>query len=111
MKEGDIVLAWMIQSNASSKVRPALFLKEMPPFNDVLVCGVSTQVHQMVNGFDELIQPGDPDFDTSGLKAASICRLGYLATIPRARIKGRIGEIAPARLERLLNNLADHLRP
>jgi mRNA interferase MazF len=111
MKQGDILVAMMPQSSVPAKVRPALYLKTMPPFQDVLVCGVSTQVHQLVRDFDELIEFGDPDFQTSGLRAASIFRLGYLAVIPHTQIKGRIGSIAPERLKRLLNNLADFLRP
>jgi mRNA interferase MazF len=111
MKEGDILLAVLPQSSAPSKVRPALLLKRMPPHHDFLVCGVSTQTHQFVKDFDEMIESGDPDFQSSGLRAASILRLGYLAVIPRGQIKGRIGSVAPTRLTRLLNNLADFLRP
>jgi mRNA interferase MazF len=111
MNEGDIVVAMLQQTRAPAKVRPALFLKRMPPFQDLLVCGVSTQVHQIVKDFDELIAPSDSDYSSSGLRAASIFRLGYLAVIPSTQIKGRIGSIAPERLKRLLNNLADYLRP
>jgi mRNA interferase MazF len=111
MKEGDVLLEFMQQSTAPSKVRPILFLKRMPPYRDILVCGVSTQVHQLVKDFDELIQASDPDFQTSGLRAASIIRLGYLAVLPPTQFKGRIGSIAPDRLHRLRNNLADYLRP
>ena len=55
MKEGDIILTPVPQANAQIKNRPALFLREMPPFNDALVCGVSTQLQQQVMGFDEVI--------------------------------------------------------
>lgn len=43
MTQGDIVVAWMMQSDGSLKVRPALVLKEMPPFDDLLVCGGFTR--------------------------------------------------------------------
>lgn len=52
MKEGDVVLTPVPQANGLLKNRPALILREMPRFRDMLVCGVSTQLHQQVHGFD-----------------------------------------------------------
>ncbi len=40
MKEGDIILTPVPQANGQIKNRPALFLREMPLFHDVLVCGI-----------------------------------------------------------------------
>ena len=50
----------------------------MPPFGDLLVCGVSTQLRQFTPGFDELIMNGDSDFAMSGLMAESVIRLRFL---------------------------------
>jgi mRNA interferase MazF len=111
MKEGDLLLASLPQGDGTRKDRPALFLKRMPPFEDVLVCGVSSQLQQAVPDFDETIVPSDPDFRTSGLKAASLIRLGYLAVLPRSEFKGRIGSVSAARRERLLTRLSEFLRP
>jgi mRNA interferase MazF len=83
----------------------------MPPFGDWLVSGVSTQLYQFVNDFDELIDVSDPDFPTSGLKAASIVRLGFVATLPPQRFLGVIGSIAQDRNKRVLRRLAEFLRP
>jgi len=55
---------------------------EMPPYKDLLVCGVSTQVHDEVRGFDELVSFSDADFSSSGLKSESLVRLGFLAMLP-----------------------------
>lgn len=51
MKEGDVILTPVPQANGIIKNRPAIILREMPPFNDLLVCGVSTQLHQRSHGF------------------------------------------------------------
>ena len=91
MKEGDVVLTPLPQANGQSKHRPALFLREMPPFGDALVCGISTQLQQKVAGFDEIIGPFDVDFGGSGLRTDSLIRLGFLAVIPRNKISGSIG--------------------
>ncbi len=48
----------------------------IPPYGDFLVCAVSTQLRQEVSGFDDVIAPSGLDFSTSGLKAASVIRLG-----------------------------------
>jgi len=109
MKEGDIILTPIPQSDGQVKNRPALFLKEMPSFQDALVCGISTQLHQEVKNFDELIAKSDPDFQSSGLVADSLIRLGFLAIIPRAKILGTIGNISEDRHKRLLKNLSEYL--
>jgi mRNA interferase MazF len=109
MKEGDVVVALLQQSRGPAKARPALLLKRMPPFQDCLLCGVSTQIHQLVQGFDELIEPTDSDYASSGLRAASIFRLGFLAVLPGNQIKGSVGRISAERLNRLRSNLANFL--
>ena len=109
MKESDVVLTPVPQANGVRKNRPALILRELPPYGDLLLCGISTQIHQQVHGFDEVIGPADADFVTSGLKAESVVRLGFLAVIPQRAILGSIGAIAPERHSRLLKTLSDYL--
>lgn len=111
MKEGEVLLAAMPQADGAFKYRPAVCLAILPPFQDLLMCGISTQVHQAVADFDEVISPNDPDFAASGLKAASVVRLGYLTALPRTALKGQIGAIDRTRLNRLRTNLSEHLRP
>jgi mRNA interferase MazF len=110
MKEGDIILTPLPQADGQVKKRPALFLREMPPFKDALVCGISTQLHQQVLGFDEIISQQDSDFSGSGLLADSLIRLGFLTLIPRKKIAGSIGTISQTRHQKLLQNLSDYLR-
>jgi mRNA interferase MazF len=111
VKEGDVLLAPLLQGDGAYKDRPVLFLKRMPPFQDFLVCGISTQIQQGVPDLDETISAADPDFRTSGLKTASLIRLGYLAVLPRSEFKGRIGSVSGERRRRLLTRLSDFLRP
>jgi mRNA interferase MazF len=109
MKEGDVILTPIPQADGSVKNRPAVVLREMPRYHDLLVCGVSTQIHQRVEGFDEIVSPGDPDFSSSGLLSESLIRLGFLAVLPRKSIAGSIGAISQERRERLLTRLSDYL--
>lgn len=109
MKEGDVVLTTLPQADGVLKNRPALFLRVMPPYEDALLCGISTQLHQQVSDFDELITEADDDYETSGLVAASLVRLGFLAVVPQSRIVGRIGTISLTRHRRLLATLGQYL--
>jgi mRNA interferase MazF len=109
MKEGDVILTPIPQADGSVKNRPAVVLREMPRYHDLLVCGVSTQLHQRVEGFDEIVSPGDPDFSSSGLLSESLIRLGFLAVLPRKSIAGSIGAISQERRKRLLTRLSDYL--
>lgn len=109
MKEGDLVLTPVPQADGSTKNRPAILLREFPPYRDFLVCGVSTQLRQQIQGFDEIIAASDPDFAASGLKSESLIRLGFLAVLPRGKIAGSIGSISSDRHKRLLKTLANYL--
>jgi mRNA interferase MazF len=109
MTEGDVVLTPLPQADGQVKNRPAVVLRAMPPHGDLLVCGVSTQLHHETPGFDEVIRPADPDFAASGLKAASLIRLGFLVVLPVSSFLGSIGSIAPERHGRLLQRLSEYL--
>jgi mRNA interferase MazF len=109
VKEGQIVLTPLPQADGAVKTRPALLLRELPPFGDFLACGISTQVGAAVPAFDEVILRSDADFAATALVADSVIRLGFLAVLPRGRILGAIGEIAGDRHARLLRNLSAHL--
>ncbi len=109
MNEGKIILAAFPQADGQIKYRPAIALREMPPYGDLLICGVSSQLHQFVAGFDELIVYTDSDFGGSGLLNDSVIRLGFLMTVSSSHAAGSIGSISQARHQRLLHRLSAHL--
>lgn len=110
MKAGAVALAQIQQADGRMKPRPVVMLQEMPPYEDLLVCAVSSQLRHECPGFDEIISTGDDDFKTSGLKVSSLIRLGLIATIPRTAILGELGAISKVRLEGLRLRLAAHIR-
>jgi mRNA interferase MazF len=109
MKEGDVVIVPLPQADGVVKNRPAVVLREMPPFQDPLVCGVSTQLRQATKDFDDVVSSSDADFHSSGLKHESLIRLGFLVVIPRTQIAGSIGSISSERHTRLLQRLSKYL--
>ena len=109
MNQGDVILTPVPQADGNIKNRPAIVLREMPPYRDVLVCGVSTQLHREVKGFDDVIRSTDSDFNATGLKSDSLIRLGFLAVLPRKTVLGSLGKISPGRHRRLLKRLSEYL--
>ena len=110
MKESDVILAPLFQSDVALKYRPAIVLREMPaPYHDLLVCGVSTRLEQYIHGFDDIISPSDTDFVLSGLRSESLIRLSFLVVIPRRLVRGTIGNISVDRHNRLMQRLVDYL--
>ena len=110
MKAGAISLVALPQADGAVKRRPVLLLKQMPPFQDWLVCGISTQLQQKVEGFDRLLEAAEHYFPQTGLQKTSLIRLGFLAVIPKSQIIGSIGEIPNSMLKELLHTLSDFLR-
>lgn len=110
-KAGQIVLFQFPQTSlVTGKLRPALLLGKLPgPYDDWLICMISAQLHQYIKGFDELIDQTDSDFSGSGLKSASVIRVGRVAVIEGSNLSGAIGEIKTERLKRIKTNLAKWL--
>jgi mRNA interferase MazF len=105
MREGKIILAYLPQADGGYKLRPALVLKKMPTYNDYLICGISTQLHQKIEGFDEIILPTV----RHGIRQTSLIRLSFLVALPESQIQGTLGEIENSLHQNLLKRLADCL--
>lgn len=110
MTAGDVALTPLPQADGRTKPRPVILLRQMTPFGDWLVCGVSTQLHQEVAGFDEIVAPAHADFRQSGLKAPSLIRLGFLTVLPSDRLLGALGSISAERRDRLAQRLGAFLQ-
>ena len=113
MRPGDVVLIRLPQfAGGPSKLRPALVLALLPgSYQNVLICGISTQLEELQPDWDELIGPEDADFRDSGLHRASAIRLSYLYAAHSQELVGAIGWIARERLTRILKRLVGVLSP
>ena len=84
MKEAGQVVAFRFPQTdlEQGKLRPALLLGKLPGnYDDWLICMISSQTHQHIVGFDEIVQESDVDFGESGLKVTSVIRVGRLAVV------------------------------
>ena len=109
MTEGSVILVRLPQADGRLKTRPALVLRLMAPFGDLLICGISTQLNQQVAGFDEIVSASDADFAFMGLDGTSLIRLGFLTSQPRRGVAGVIGAVSAERHQRLLRRLSAYL--
>jgi len=109
LKPGDVVFTNFPQEDLEIKGRPAVVLKLIPPFNDVLVCAVTSRFRNHHPLLDNIITSNDDDFVQSGLQKDSMIRLGSLITYSRRRVQGPIGHISERRLVQLLKRLASFL--
>ncbi len=79
-------------------------------YEDWLISMISSQLNQDIPGFDEIILPSDSDFSESGLKIASLIRIGRIAVVNSDILLGSIGQISDTRLQRIRQKLSDWLQ-
>lgn len=106
--EGQVVLFRFPQTDQTGgKLRPALVLRQLPgQFDDWLICMISSQMHHQIPDFDDVITPSDFDFEKSGLKLASVIRIGRLAVVENNILLGRLGVIDRQRLINIRQKLS-----
>ena len=59
MTEGDVALTSLPQADGRTRPRPAILLRQVPPFSDWLICGVSTQYEVALSIPNELLESGE----------------------------------------------------
>ena len=96
------------QSDGTTKKRPALVIMELPPFSDLLIVGISTQLHQEIAGLDLPLLEKDPGFRGTGLLRSSLVRVTMLGRIAKnaPTISRTIGRINNDQLKAVLERLA-----
>jgi len=112
MKQAGMVVAFRFPQTdlKDGKLRPALLLGKLPgEYDDWLVCMISSQTRHYISEFDEIVQESDGDFAESGLKVASVIRVGRLAVVSGEMLLGATGQISSERLGRIKKNLSNWL--
>ncbi len=110
-QSGAVSLVRFPQSDLTrGKLRPVVLLAQLPgPYEDWLVCALSSRVHARIPDWDEVIEAADEDFPGSGLKLPSLIRLSKLAALHSSILEGVLGRISEVRLRRLLKRLSRFL--
>lgn len=111
-RNGDLIIFDAIaitKKGIQIKSRPGICLRKLPGnYQQFLVCGISSQTHQYIKGFDEIVKRSDDNL--AALKSdPSVIRLGFLSWVPINQIEGSIGSISKERHRRLLGRLSKYL--
>jgi mRNA interferase MazF len=111
IQEGQIVLfKFPLVDKPTAQLRPALVIRKLRgPYNDWLICMVTSQLAQQVVDFDEIVDHKAKDWKQSGLKMPSVIRISRLAVVHESSLLGSIGAIESRRLDKIKRNLADWL--
>jgi mRNA interferase MazF len=111
VRPGDVVLIQLPQvAGGPRKSRPALVLALLPGiYQNILICGISTQLQDLQPDWDDTIEPDNADFPQSGLHRSSAIRLSYLYGADTSEISGVIGRVDAGRLNRVRRRLAARL--
>ncbi|MBI5902854.1 MAG: type II toxin-antitoxin system PemK/MazF family toxin [Deltaproteobacteria bacterium] len=112
IQEGQITLFKFPQTDQTlGKLRPALVLRKIPgPYDDWLICMVSSQLSQELPEFDVVVYANDPDFEQSGLKTSSVIRVFRLAVVNKDTLLGSIGNISGERLNLIKSRLSSWIK-
>ncbi len=112
IQEGQIVLFKFPQTNQTiGKLRPALIIKKLPgPYDDWLICMISSQLSQNILEFDEAILKEDPEFEQSGLKVSSVIRISRLAVVDKNILLGNLGNLSKKRLSNIKIKIANWIK-
>src|ERR1017187_10430363 len=100
MEEGQVILA-VFETDKEKKNRPALVLRKSPKYNDYLVCGITSKLHEEIKNFDFVLDKNHTEFLESGLKQDSLIRLFFLGIVRDEDILGTIGSISNDTLQTL----------
>ncbi|MCY3740659.1 MAG: type II toxin-antitoxin system PemK/MazF family toxin [Candidatus Poribacteria bacterium] len=108
MKERDVIVVYLKDTEGQLKLRPAVCLRQLPHnYHAFIACGLTTRLQYCVEGFDEIVTPQDDNLER--LRETSLIRLGFLSQIQMDEIVGHIGSISEERHKRLLKKLSDYL--
>ena len=88
-----VLVAFPFTDGPNVKPRPALVIYLSERHQDVLLAFISSKVSGAANS-DELDLPADhPQFQQSGLKVSSRCRLSRMTTLAAPLVRRRIGRL------------------
>ena len=111
-KTGDIVLTHFPFTDLSgNKVRPALVLGAQDGGDDITVCFISSTIPipQKLLKFDVLVDQKDKDFVKTGLKLKSIIKTTKIATLDKAVVLGKIGDLDLSSIKKVKKSLKNYL--
>lgn len=101
-KIGDIILTpFPFTDLSGNKVRPALVLGSQTGGDDITVCFISSVMQNKLHAFDILVDSRDKGFPKTGLKLQSIIKTTKIATLDKAVVLGKIGDLDTVNIKKV----------
>ncbi len=101
-KVGHIILTpFPFTDLSGNKVRPALVLGVQEGGDDVTVCFISSISQNKIYKFEITIDSKDKYFKKTGLKVKSIIKTTKIATLDKAVVLGKIGELDSKNIQKV----------
>jgi mRNA interferase MazF len=108
-KIGHIVLTpFPFTDLSGNKVRPALILGVRDGGDDITVCFISSVIQNNLHKFDILVDSKDKYFKKTGLKSESIIKTTKIATLDKAVVLGKIGELDNKNMNKVKSALKNY---
>ena len=107
MMRGKVVLVpFPFDDLRATKVRPAVCLTDpVGPHRHVIMAFISSRTPADLLETDLILNSGQADFATTGLRVTSTLRLHRLMTVTTALVRRELGELAPQMQEEVENKL------
>ena len=81
---------------SSSKVRPAVCLTDpIGPHDHIILAFITSRIPDSLLETDLIIDSGDPDFASTGLRASSTLQLHRLMTATKSLLRRELGTLSP----------------
>ena len=105
LQRGDIVLIpFPFTDLSGQKLRPAVIISPDPVGEDVLLAFISSVIPAAPEPTEYVLEITQPAFASTGLKSASVFKMGKLATLHRSLILRRLGQATPV-LQKALDDV------
>jgi mRNA interferase MazF len=112
MRRGDIVLIkYPFTDLSSTKVRPAIVVSSDEFTNhgeDAIFVCISSQTRNVLPP-DLILSPSDPEFRNSGLRKASLVKIGKIICLSKSLASRLLGEAGPNTMQRIKERLINIL--
>ena len=93
---------------SSTKVRPAVCLTEsIGPHRHIVLAFISSKIPSELMKTDIVLDAGDQDFLSTGLKVSSTLRLHRIVTVATGLIRRELGRLSPRMLVEVEEKLRD----
>lgn len=96
LRRGDIVLVpFPFTDLSGQKLRPAIIISPDPVGEDILLAFISSVVPASPEPNEYVLEATHPAFVDTGLKSASVFKMGKMVTLHRSLILRRLGRVTP----------------